>query len=118
MTMLLLHVHGGRGFPAIDLIVVTVTERLQAPVPPYVSNKLYHLISVWTYLTASYYQTGSNAVDVSSKAEYPSHYVLGPLSKWFILYLKRNFQQRQQDNPEIFGKKKMFKGAKTRREQL
>lgn len=106
MTMLLLHVHGGRGFPAIDLIVVTVTERLQAPVPPYVSNKLYHLISVWTYLTASYYQTGSNAVDVSSKAEYPSHYVLGPLSKWFILYLKRNFQQRQQDNPEIFGKKK------------
>lgn len=88
-----------------------VTERLQTPLLAYVSNKLYHVISVWTYLTASYYQTGSNAVDVSSKAEYPNYYVFGPLSKWFILYLKRNFQQHQQDNPEIFDKNKNVYGS-------
>ena len=114
----LLYVHGGRRFPPVGLIVVTVTEEFQAPVPAYVSNKLCLLISVWTYLIASYYQTGCNVVDFSSKAECPSHYVLCPLSKWFILYLKRNLQQRQQDNPEICDEKKLFKREKTKREEL
>ena len=102
-TKLLLHVHGGQGFPATGIIVVTVTERFQAPVTAYIPNKLCHLINMWTYLNASYFQTGCNVVDLSSKAECPSLYVLGPLSKWFILYLKRNFQVRRQDNPEICG---------------
>lgn len=39
-TKLLLHVHGGRDFLAIGLIVVTVTERIQAPVPACIPNKL------------------------------------------------------------------------------